>query len=346
MSDIRPRKDIAWPVLTEKAPHSPLPIAVGTGSVGVLSATDELMSYRDLDTVLKRAVELARDRIGLERAAIFLYDETGENLCGTWGTDMDGHTTDEHNFYFKAGMRHREATAQALAGVARWMAFSDVPLVVAENGEARIVGTGWNAITPILGRHGPVGILTNDAARTGTAMNEALQVQAAIFSRLIGGIIQDVRQGGEALPWRSLLSRPPRVGNDDRDSLVISVVHALHKDPSLSGRELAKRFAVSPTKLGHVFNEEMGVGLVEYKNRLRIERFLQLVAPGGGNLMQAALDAGFGSYAQFHRVFRELLGATPREYIAGRIGGAVGGPEILPEDEEVDGETEDAADSQ
>ena len=62
----------------------------------------------------------------------------------------------------------------------------------------------------------------------------------------------------------------------------------------------------------------MGVSLVEYKNRLRIERFLTLVAPGGGNLMQAALDAGFGSYAQFHRVFRNLLGATPKEYLTGR----------------------------
>jgi len=149
-------------------------------------------------------------------------------------------------------------------------------------------------------------------------VDEAAQMQAAIFCRILGGIIEDVRQGSEALPWKSLLTRLPRVGDDDRDSLVISVVHALHQDPALSGRELARRFAVSASKLTHAFKEEMGVSLVEYKNRLRLERFLTLVAPGGGNLMQAALDAGFGSYAQFHRVFRELLDATPREYITGR----------------------------
>jgi AraC-like DNA-binding protein len=318
VSEIRPPKNVTWPIITEQAPRSPLPVAVGTGSVGVLSATDELMTYRDLNVVLKRAVELARDRIGLERASIFLYDENNEYLCGTWGTALDGTTTDEHTLHFKAGLRHREATAQALAGVSRWMVFSDVPLTVGEGNQNKIVGHGWNVITPILGRHGPLGILANDAARTGAAVSQPLQVQAAIFARLLGGIIQDVRTGSEALPWRSLMARLPRVGDDDRDSLVISVVHALHNDPSLSGRELAKRFAVSPTKLGHIFNEEMGVGLVEYKNRLRIERFLTLVAPGGGNLMQAALDAGFGSYAQFHRVFRELLGATPREYITGQ----------------------------
>jgi AraC-like DNA-binding protein len=279
---------------------------------------DELSAYRDLDVVLKRAVELARDRIGLDRAGIFLYDESGQHLCGTYGTDLLGSTTDEHGVYFPVGVRHKEATAQALAGVSRWMVFSDVPLLNHDGKEHKVIGNGWNVITPILGRLGPIGMLTNDAARSGRALDEAQQVQAAIFARLLASIIEDLRKGAEAYPWRSLLARSPRVGDDDRDSLVISVVHALHRDPSLSGRELAKKFAVSSSKLTHLFKEEMGVGLVEYKNRLRLERFFTLVSPGGGNLMQAALDAGFGSYAQFHRVFRELLGATPREYITGQ----------------------------
>lgn len=318
MSDEKTKQDVAWPLIVGQDPSPRLMVTTGTGSVGVLSAADELMTYRDLDVVLKRAVELARDRIGFERAAIFLYDDGQEHLCGTWGTGLAGETTDEHHVYFKAGQRHKEATAQAIAGVSRWMIISDAPLIVQVDGEARVAGHGWNAITPILGRKGPVGILVNDAARTGAPLDKAAQTQAAIFSRILGTIIEDVRQGGEALPWESLLARLPRVGEDDRQSLVISVVHALHQDPSLSGRQLAKKLAVSSSKLTHLFKEEMGVSLIDYKNRLRLERFLTLVAPGGGNLMQAALDAGFGSYAQFHRVFRELLGATPREYITGR----------------------------
>ncbi len=299
-------------------PGSPITISGGTGPADILSAADELVTYRDLDVVLRRAVELGRDRIGLERTTLFLYDETGERLCGTWGTGLKGETTDEHHLYFNAGFHHREATAQAIAGVARWMVFSDAPLIVDVDGEPRVAGHGWNVITPILGRRGPLGLYCNDSARTGSPVSEALQMQTAIFCRILGGVIEDLRAGSEVLPWKSLLARLPRVGDDDRDSLVISVVHALHQDPSLSGRELAKRFAVSASKLTHAFKEEMGVSLVEYKNRLRLERFLNLVAPGGGNLMQAALDAGFGSYAQFHRVFRELLDATPREYITGR----------------------------
>lgn len=320
---IRPPETPKAVKITQGAPPSPLPIAVGTGSVGVLSATDELMSYRDLDVVLRRAVELARDRIGLERAAIFLFDEQGEHLCGSWGTDLSGKTIDERRLIHKAGLRHKDATAQALAGVARWVMFSDLAFTEpraeqpSEEGRAERDG-GWSVITPILGRQGPVGLLVNDTAISGAPMKREQQVEAAIFARLLGGIIFDLRKGSEALPWDSLLARVPRVGDDDKDSLVISMVHALHADPSLSARELAKKFAVSASKLGHVFKEEMGIALVDYKNRLRLERFLTLVQPGGGNLMQAALDAGFGSYAQFHRVFRELMGRSPREYVAGK----------------------------
>jgi AraC-like DNA-binding protein len=66
------------------------------------------------------------------------------------------------------------------------------------------------------------------------------------------------------------------------------------------------------------FRRQVGVSLVDYRHRIRVERFLGLVERDGGNLLEAALDAGFGSYAQFHRVFRHLLGVTPKEYLTGR----------------------------
>jgi AraC-like DNA-binding protein len=43
-----------------------------------------------------------------------------------------------------------------------------------------------------------------------------------------------------------------------------------------------------------------------------------LVDSGGENLLEAALASGFGSYAQFHRVFRTWRGTTPREYLQHR----------------------------
>jgi AraC-like DNA-binding protein len=64
---------------------------------------------------------------------------------------------------------------------------------------------------------------------------------------------------------------------------------------------------------------EMGISLVDYRNRLRMDRFLSQVeeAPEDGTdtLLRAALDAGFGSYTQFYRVHKKLLGRAP----AGRV---------------------------
>jgi AraC-like DNA-binding protein len=71
----------------------------------------------------------------------------------------------------------------------------------------------------------------------------------------------------------------------------------------------------SPDVLAKHFRREVGASLVDYRNRLRIEKFLEL-AVRSGNLLQAALDAGFGSYAQFSRVFRQQMGVSPRGYLA------------------------------
>jgi transcriptional regulator GlxA family with amidase domain len=89
----------------------------------------------------------------------------------------------------------------------------------------------------------------------------------------------------------------------------------LAKDPAMGGKEIAAGLDISLSRLSRVFKAEMGMSLVEYRNRLRLDRFSVLLDRGRTNLLEAALAAGFGSYAQFHRVFRALRHVTPREYL-------------------------------
>jgi AraC-like DNA-binding protein len=295
----------------------PLATSPTTGVVSVLGAADELISYRDLDTILRRAVELTRDRIGLERVAIFLEDDMGEMLCGTFGTGLAGESTDERHIFFEQGANHREVHARALAGMGRWLQLDDAPLTVQLDNETRVIGYGWMVLTPIRSARGALGIMANDAALSGAPLDPAKQMQAAVFCSLVGNIIDLRRQDAESLPWQPLLASLPHVTHDSPHPMVVSVVQELHRDLTLDGNQLSKKLGVSAGKLARDFKSEMGVSLVEYRNRLRLERFLALVDRGGGNLLEAALDAGFGSYAQFHRVFRALLGATPREYLTG-----------------------------
>ena len=56
------------------------------------------MDCADLDTLYRRGIELAREKIGAteERCGLFLLDNQAQHLVGTYGTDDEGHTTDEH----------------------------------------------------------------------------------------------------------------------------------------------------------------------------------------------------------------------------------------------------------
>jgi AraC-like DNA-binding protein len=79
--------------------------------------------------------------------------------------------------------------------------------------------------------------------------------------------------------------------------------------------EIAHRVGLSPSHLCRLFKEQMGLSLVSFGHRQRLDRFVRLYAHGRRRtMMEAAMDAGFGSYAQFYRVFTRLMGCTPAEY--------------------------------
>ncbi|HEX3626718.1 MAG TPA: AraC family transcriptional regulator [Verrucomicrobiae bacterium] len=88
-----------------------------------------------------------------------------------------------------------------------------------------------------------------------------------------------------------------------------------NEDSGLNLDELARRSGLSAHRLSRLFKRQTGVTLVDFRNRQRIENFLQLYGAGQRcTMLDAALESGFGSYAQFHRVFKEVTGRSPREY--------------------------------
>ncbi len=80
-----------------------------------------------------------------------------------------------------------------------------------------------------------------------------------------------------------------------------------------SFRELARHTGLSAPRLSRLFKQQTGISLVEFRNRLRLGRFLQRYGTGQRyTMLDAALAAGFGSYPQFHRVFKTAFGCSPR----------------------------------
>ena len=60
---------------------------ISQGLRAVIDATQELIDCADLDTLYRRSVELAREKLGLERCGLHLLDEDQQYLLGTYGTD-------------------------------------------------------------------------------------------------------------------------------------------------------------------------------------------------------------------------------------------------------------------
>ena len=84
---------------------------------------------------------------------------------------------------------------------------------------------------------------------------------------------------------------------------------------TLNLEELAQRAGLSATRLSRLFKQQTGVALVDFRNRQRVEKFLHLYGTGQRRTMlDAALEAGFGSYPQFHRVFKRVTGRSPGEH--------------------------------
>ena len=103
-----PRRRVDWPLIL--GADEPVPEILDPPSTvdPLLSAFDELIALEDGEALLKRAVELARERVGLVRAGLFLLDPDGNTMLGTWGTDLEGRLVDERHVMYLLGDYDRE----------------------------------------------------------------------------------------------------------------------------------------------------------------------------------------------------------------------------------------------
>jgi len=165
----------------------------------------------------------------------------------------------------------------------------------------------WLAITPIVAAGEVVGVFYNDTAISRAPLDPTKQAYLAAFGSLLAGLARD------------RLARHPVERSSPPGATISRFIHKvlaeLEREPQLSGDRLAQRFRVSPGHLARTFKAEVGTSLVEYRNRLRLERFFAAMRAGQPNLNEAALVAGFGSYAQFLRVHRQLTGLAPSELL-------------------------------
>jgi len=116
--------------------------------------------------------------------------------------------------------------------------------------------------------------------------------------------------------WRTYLFSGEGIPRVDVHPAVAKAARAIaNATSSFSLNRLAREAGLSAARLSRLFKQQTGISLTGFQQQRRLERFLRLYRTGARySLTEAALMAGFGSYAQFHRVFRRLMDQSPARY--------------------------------
>ena len=166
--------------------HHRLPSAQGVHRV--VAAVRKLILCDELQDLYRKAVELAREELGIERCRLFIKVE--DDIVGTFGTDGNRNTVDERDFSdakneFEEGFIRPHYSAHS-----NWTVKNSFHLEW--NGSECIqIGHGWTAMTPIWGvNQNPIGLLCNDCAITGTPLQRTQQELLSVYCSHLGTLIE------------------------------------------------------------------------------------------------------------------------------------------------------------
>ena len=185
-------------------------------------------------------------------------------------------------------------------------------------------------------QNGCIAVLNGEAAdakefgdrirRDNAAVLEEMEVQEEIcceayVSDGLEGLAR-LQEGYEQLRQRQKESEIQEVergqsGSENclRIDRIIEAVRRVLSDPDLSVAGLADRFAVSPSHLSRFFKQQMGVGLLDYIHRCRIDEAKTLMKDNPAIRVKEVADrTGFYNVSAFIRVFKKIEHMTPGQY--------------------------------
>lgn len=80
--------------------------------------------------------------------------------------------------------------------------------------------------------------------------------------------------------------------------------------------ETADFLKIHPVHLSRTFTKNAGISFTSFLNNIRIDRACTMFITTGFSISDVAFESGFGSIRNFNRVFYNIMGQTPKEYIA------------------------------
>jgi two-component system response regulator YesN len=87
-----------------------------------------------------------------------------------------------------------------------------------------------------------------------------------------------------------------------------------HYQQDLSLADIAAQVSMSPNYLGALFKKEVGLNIVDYMNRCKIDKSKELLETTTMKTFEIALEVGFSDHSYYSRVFRKEAGCNPKDY--------------------------------
>ena len=111
----------------------------------------------------------------------------------------------------------------------------------------------------------------------------------------------------------------PKVGSDDKVLAKICDYLEQNIHRPLCFSDIVKHFNLSASVVKRIFREQMGCGVMECFNRIRVDAAKELIREGDQNFTEIAASLCFGSSQYFTTVFKRISGMTPTEYRASAL---------------------------
>ncbi|GAA3401196.1 AraC family transcriptional regulator [Paenibacillus hodogayensis] len=99
------------------------------------------------------------------------------------------------------------------------------------------------------------------------------------------------------------------------------IQHRYKEDLTLNA--VADHFRISPAYLSTLFRKKTGRTFLQHVHDVRLRHACGLLSSTDMKIADIAMEAGYGSYNTFSRIFRELKGTTPNDYrkLSGELSG-------------------------